>query len=65
MKRQDNKIVSVIGTIVEIAIIVAIVCGVLACFGINIGVIGGICAIIPTLFMVIFVIWQIIRELNK
>ena len=65
MNRQDNKIVSIIGTIVEIAIILAIVCGALECFGVNTRVIGSICAIIPMLFMVIFVIWQIIRGLNK
>ncbi len=57
MKGYENKTGSIIGTIVVTAVIGAIVCGVFECFGINTGVIGGILAIIPMLFMVGFVIW--------
>ena len=65
MKQQNNKAVSVVGTVVVVAITVAIVCGLLECFGLNTGVIVGALAIIPIVFMVGFVIWQIIRKINR
>ena len=65
MKQQNNKSVSVVGIIVVVAIIVAIVCGLLECFGISTGVIGGVFAIIPAVCVVGFVAWQVIVEVKK
>lgn len=66
MEKQENDgILGVLGVILAISIAGAIVCGILACFGINVGAIGGIFCIIPILFLVIFVILQIIKEISK
>lgn len=65
MKQQKNNIISVIGTLLIVTIIGSVVCGMLECFGLNTGVVGGAFATIPMLFMVGFVIWQIIRRINR
>ena len=65
MKQQKDNIISVVGTILIVAIIGSVVCEILECFGLNTGVVGGVLAIIPMLFMVGFVIWQIIRKINR
>lgn len=62
---QDNQLMSVIGTILAIAMVGAVVCGFLECFGINTGWFGGVLAIIPPLFLAVFVVWQIIGEITK
>jgi hypothetical protein len=64
MEQQKDNIISVVGTILIVAIIGSVVCGILECFGLNTGVVGGALAIISMLFMVGFVIWQIVRK-NK
>ena len=64
MEQQKDNIISVVGTILIVAIIGSVVCGILECFGLNTGEVGGALAIIPMLFMVGFVIWQIVRK-NK
>lgn len=65
MKKQENKTVTIIGIIVGTAIIGAIVCGILECFGISTGVIGGVFGAIPMLFLVVFMILQITNEVIK
>jgi hypothetical protein len=65
MKQQEDNIISVVGTILIIAIIGSVVCGMLECFGLNTGMVGGALVIIPIIFMVGFVIWQIIRKINR
>ena len=64
MEQQKDNIISVVGTILIVAIIGSVVCGMLECFGLNTGVVGGALVIIPIIFMVGFVIWQIIRKIN-
>ena len=65
MKQQKDNIISVVGTILIVAIIGSVVCGMLECFGLNTGVVGSVFATIPMFFMVGFVIWQIIRKINR
>lgn len=65
MKQQKDNIISVVGIILIVAIIGSIVCGILECFGLNTGVVGGVLAIIPMLFMVGFILWQIVRKIKK
>lgn len=62
---QDDKLMVVIGTVLAIAIVGAVVCGILECFGINTSWVGGVLAIIPLLFLAVFVVWQIIGEITK
>ena len=65
MKEKKDKLLSIVGTVVLIAIIGAIVCGILECLGVNTGIIGGIFSIIPMLFLLVFVVYQIISEMTK
>lgn len=65
MKKQNNKVVSAIGTIVGIAVIGAVICGVLECLGANTRAIGGVFAIVPVLFLAVFVVGQIVKCLLK
>lgn len=65
MKQQEDNIISVVGTVLIVAIIGSVVCGMLECFGLNTGVVGGALAIIPIVFMMGFVIWQITRKINR
>lgn len=62
---ENGKWQDIIGTIIVLAIIGSIICGILECFSVNTGVVGVICCIIPLLFLVVFIILQIIGELNK
>lgn len=62
---ENSKWLDILGTIIALAIVGSIVCGILECFSVNTGIIGVICCIIPVLFLVVFFILQIIKELNK
>lgn len=64
-KNEDSKWQDIIGTIIILAIIGSIICGILECFSVSTGAIGVICCIIPILFLIVFVIMQILGELNK
>jgi uncharacterized membrane protein len=60
---KDNEIlVDILGIILVVAIVGSIICGILECFNVNTGIIGGVFGIIPALFLAVFVIWQIIKE---
>lgn len=67
MKEQEDKNVlqDIVGLIITIAMVSAVICGALECFGIKTGIIGGICAVIPILFLVIFIVAQIIHKFIK
>lgn len=66
MREEDNSILcDIIGTILVIAIVGATICGILECFNVNTGIIGGVFGIIPVLFLAVFVVWQIIKEISK
>ncbi len=65
-EHKDNEIlVDILGCILVVSIIGATICGILECFQINTGIIGGILCIIPALFLAMFVVWQIIKEISK
>lgn len=62
-EHKDNEIlVDILGVILAVAIVGSIICGILECFNVNTGIIGGVFCIIPALFLAVFVIWQIIKE---
>lgn len=67
MKEQEDKNVlqDIVGSIITIAMVGAVICGALECFGIKTGIIGGILCAIPLLFLVIFILAQIIHEFIK
>ncbi len=56
MENEDSKTVQVIGIVVGIAIIGAIICGILECFGVNTGIIGALFGLTTVLALPIFLI---------
>lgn len=64
MEDQEDKSISIVGTIVGIAIIGAIICGILECFGVNTGVIGGVFALITVLPISLYIVHIIIQKLK-
>ena len=65
-EHKDNEIlVDILGGILVVAIIGATICGILECLNVSTGVIGGVLGIIPVLFLAMFVVWQIIKEISK
>lgn len=65
-KHEDNEVLlDVLGVILAISIIGSIICGILECFGIKTGVVGGVLGAISLLFLAVFVVWQIIKEISK
>lgn len=67
-QNNNNVLISIIGTIWGISVIGAIICGVLECFNIRTGTIGGIVSmtsILPLPLMVLFfLLCYIIRRAN-
>ena len=56
MKNEESKTTQVIGIIVGIAIVGAIICGLLECFGVNTGIVGALLGLITVLALPIFLI---------
>lgn len=66
MREKDDSILGdILGTILVIAIVGATICGILECFNINTGIIGGILCIIPILYLIVIAVVLIIKWLNK
>ena len=66
MREEDDSIIGdIIGTILVLAIVGATICGILECFSINTGIIGGILCVIPILYLVVIAVVLIIKELSK
>ena len=65
MEEQGGKFISIIGIIIAISIIGAIVCGILECFGLNTGIIGGVFGVVPILFLAIFILYQVFKGFSS
>lgn len=63
--KSNEILVDILGGILVVAIVGSIICGILECFNVNTGIIGGVFGIIPVLFLAVFVVWQIIKEISK
>lgn len=70
---EEGKIAPIVGTIWGIAVIGAVICGILECFGVRTGVVGGIIALITILpipliilfFLLCYVIKKVFPEYDK
>ena len=65
MNKQDDKIVSIVGYILGVAIVGTLVCGVLECFSVRTGIIGGVFALITVLPIPLYLLYVIIKKLGK
>jgi hypothetical protein len=65
-EHKDNEtLIDILGVILVVAIVGSFICGILECFNIHTGVIGGIFCLVVLLFLVIFIVWQVINEIIK
>ena len=65
---EEGKIVPIVGTIWGIAVIGAVICGILECFRVRTGTIGGIVSVISILplplMVLFFLLCYIMRRIN-
>lgn len=70
---EENKIAPIVGTVWVIAVIGAVICGILECFGVSTGAVGGIIGLITILpisliilfFLLCYVVKKIFPEYDK
>lgn len=73
VSKEEGKIAPIVGTIWGIAVIGAVICGILECFGVRAGAVGGIICLITILpipliilfFLLCYVVKRIFPEYDK
>ena len=61
MDNEDSKLMSIVGTILGLSMAGAIICGILECFGVNTGAVGGIFALIMAISLPLLLLYSIFR----